>query len=196
MSLPSNYKWLLDSKLTPLPKVIQVALRFMGVAEIVGKGSNPTIIRWRDALNAAGHEVKGFSDDDVPWCGLFVAYVVFAAGKGVQEGPLWAKNWAKYGEPVAKRAGGKLVFEPGKKASLGDVMVYERPGGGGHVEFYIAETDKAYIGIGGNKSNKVMISALDKGRCIAIRRTKMTVAPKSMRPFHVSDAGVLSKNEA
>lgn len=195
MSIPAAYQWLLDKKLEPLPKTIQVALRFLGVTEVVGKGSNPTIIGWRDALNKAGHKIEGFSDDDVPWCGLFVAYVCFAAGKDVQEAPLWARNWAKYGKEVATLKNGKLVNAPGMQPSLGDVLVYSRESGG-HVEFYIGETKDAFVGIGGNKSNKVMISGIAKSRCIAVRRPAMTVPPASMKPYLLTDAGKLSTNEA
>lgn len=196
MSIPANYRWLLDSALTPLPKTIQVALRRVGITEVVGKGSNPTIEQWRDKLVAAGSNVAGLSDDDIPWCGLFVAFVCLMAGKPVQEDPLWARNWAKYGTEVATRKAGKLVNAPGMVPSLGDILVYERPGGGGHVDFYIAETETAFIGIGGNKTNRVQISGIDKKRCIAVRRPPMSVAPASLKPYFVTDAGALTSNES
>ena len=176
MSFPAEYNWLLSPELNPLPKTIQVAIREIGVAEIVGKGSSDRIMRWRDVLKASGANVAGFSDDDIPWCGLFVAYVCHASGKEVAKDPLWAKNWAKYGTKV-------------DKPCLGDILVYERPGGGGHVEFYIAETEDLYIGIGGNKTNRVKISPIEKSRCIAVRRVKMSVAPASMRPFYLTRVG-------
>lgn len=196
MPIPAEFKWLTDPKLQPLPKVIQVALRQLGVAEVVGPGSNAAIMGWRNELKAAGHKIEGFSDDDIPWCGLFIAWVCHSAGKGIQEGPLWAKNWAKYGTEVATRKNGKLVNVAGRVPSLGDILVYERPGGGGHVDFYIAETATAYIGIGGNKTNRVQISGIEKSRCIAVRRTPMTVAPASMKPYLVTKAGTLTTNEA
>lgn len=196
MPVPANYQWLLDPSLAPLPKTIQVAIRFLGVTEIVGKGSNDKIIDWRDKLSAAGHNVAGLSDDDIPWCGLYMAYIWFAAGKPVVKDPLWARNWAKAGVEVATRKNGKLVNAPGMVPSLGDTLVYERPGGGGHVDSYIAETETAFIGIGGNKSNRVQISGIEKARCIAVRRPPMTVAPASMKPYFVTDAGKLTTNES
>lgn len=197
MTVPSEFRWLLDPALRPLPRVVQVALRELGVREVVGKGSNDRIMKWRDELNAAGHRIVGFSDDDIPWCGLFIAYVTWAAGKGVVESPLWARNWAKFGTEVATRRNGKLEFRPGMQAWLGDVLVFERPGGGGHVDIYIAETPTMYVGIGGNKSNRVQISPILKSRCIAIRRPPYSVAPKSMRPFHIKSVGALpTSNEA
>lgn len=197
MTFPSEFRWLLDPALAPLPRVIQVAIRELGVREVVGKGSNDRIMKWRDELKAAGHAIVGFSDDDIPWCGLFVAYVTFAAGKGAVEAPLWARNWAKFGTEVATRRGGKLDFNGDLKASLGDILVYERPGGGGHVEFYIAETATMYVGIGGNKSNRVQIGPIQKSRCIAIRRPSYNSPPASMRPFHIKSVGALpTDNEA
>lgn len=197
MSFPAEFRWLLDPALRPLPKVIQVAIRELGVTEIVGKGSNDRILQWRNDLKAAGHNIVGFSDDDIPWCGLFVAYVTWAAGKGVVDAPLWARNWAKFGTEVATRRNGKLEFAKGQEASLGDILVYERPGGGGHVDIYIAETATQYVGIGGNKGNRVQISPIAKARCISIRRPPYRVAPASMRPFKISSVGAKpTTNEA
>lgn len=196
MSLPAEYSWLLDPKLRPLPKVVQVGLRHLGIQEVVGKGSHDAILGWRDQLNAAGHKIVGFSDDDIPWCGLYIAYLMFMAGKPVQKDPLWARNWANYGTSVAALKNGKLVNAPGLVPSLGDILVYQRPGGGGHVDIYIAETPTAFVGLGGNKSNRVQISGIEKSRCIAVRRPPMNAVPVSVRPFFVSRAGNLTRNEA
>ena len=67
MSLPKNYEWL--DKVGTLPRCIQESLKLHGVTEVVGKGSNATIIGWRDELNQAGAKITGYSDDDIPWCG-------------------------------------------------------------------------------------------------------------------------------
>lgn len=184
MSIPAEFAWLTDPKLAPLPKVLQVALPLLGVHEVVGRGSNPTIIQWRDVLKANGVNVAGLSDDDVPWCGLFIAYCVHQAGKTPVKDPLWARNWANFGTKA-------------DKPSLGDVLVYQRPGGGGHVDFYIAETATHYVGIGGNKSNRVQISPIEKSRCIAVRRPPMTTPPASVRPFKIAKVGAApTTNEA
>ena len=80
-----------------LPRTISEGLKLLGVAEIAGRGSNRTILAWRDELNAAGVTISGYSDDDIPWCGLFAAIVAHRAGKVVPLKPLWARNWAKFG---------------------------------------------------------------------------------------------------
>lgn len=194
MALPDEYRWL--ESVGVLPRTIQEALPLLGVQEVVGRGSNKTIIGWRDELNQDGIQISGYSDDDIPWCGLMAAIVAHRADKEVPAMPLWARNWAKFGEPVAERRGGKLIYLDGKVPSLGDCMVYERPGGGGHVEWYIAETKTAFIGIGGNKSNAVRIGGIAKARCIAVRRPVMKNPPASVRPYFVTTAGALTQNEA
>jgi len=181
MTFPAGYEWLGTVGL--LPRTITEAMRLHGVAEVVGKGSNRTIIGWRDELNAAGVKISGFSDDDIPWCGLFAAIVAHRAGKLVPEGPLWARNWLKFGTPVVK-------------PSLGDVLVFSRPGGGGHVGFYIGEDKTAFHVIGGNQGNRVSITRIAKARCIGVRQPDYNAAPASVRPFQLAAAGALSSNEA
>ena len=179
--MPAGYQWL--ANVGQLPRVITEGLRLIGVAEVVGKGSNCTIIGWRDELNAAGVKIIGYSDDDIPWCGLFAAIVAHRAGKTVPENPLWARNWAKFGVAVAQPA-------------LGDVLVFTRPGGGGHVGNYVAEDATAFHVLNGNARNRVEITRIRKDRCIAVRRAIYNQTPASVRPFHVAAAGALSGNEA
>ena len=178
---PKGYEWLADQG--QLPRTIAEGVRLIGVAEVVGKGSNATIIGWRDELNAAGVKIIGYSDDDIPWCGLFAAIVAHRAGKRVPENPLWARNWTKFGTPQVK-------------AGLGDVLVFERPGGGGHVGFYVGEDRTAFHVLGGNQSNAVTITRIRKERCIAVRRPDYRSAPASVRHFELASAGPLSSNEA
>jgi len=183
MNLPEKYQWL--TSLKGLPKTISLALAELGVAEVVGKGSNKTIIAWRDELNQAGVKIAGYSDDDIPWCGLFAAIITYRRMKNAAEvvkDPLWARNWAKYG-----------VKPP--KAGLGDVLVFVR-NGGGHVGFYVAEDDSAYHVLGGNQSNKVCITRVAKDRCIAVRRPPYVTTPSAAKKYVVASSGALSKNEA
>ena len=127
--------------------------------------------------------MNGYGSDDVPWCGLFAAYVCLKAGKPVQQDPLWAQNWAHYASKSP---------EP----SLGDILVFVRPGGG-HVGFYVGETADCYLTAGGNTSDQVKIAPIQKARCIAVRRPPMTTPPASMRPYKVAKVGEApSTNEA
>jgi len=181
MPIPAKYGWL--STLGQLPRTIAECAKLEGVAEVVGRGSNRTIIGWRDELNQAGVAITGYSDDDIPWCGLFAAIVAHRAGKRVPANPLWARNWAQFGSAVTE-------------ASLGDCLVFQRPGGGGHVGFYVAEDATAFHVWGGNQANKVCITRIAKDRCIAIRRPIYNAKPASVKPYRVAAAGALSGNEA
>lgn len=183
MNIPAPYQWLLG--LDGLPNTIKLALAEFGVAEVVGRGSNRTIIGWRDELNQAGVRISGYSDDDIPWCGLFVAIIAFRR-KGVAaevvKDPLWARNWASYG---------RRVLTP----CLGDVLVFER-GSGGHVGFYVGEDSSCYHVLGGNQSNKVSIARIAKSRCISCNRPPYVAIPTAVRPYQLAATGDVSTNEA
>ena len=178
-----KYGWL--ANVTEMPNTIKLGLAEYGVHEVVGKGSNRTIIGWRDELNSHGVKIVGFSDDDIPWCGLFAAVIAFRRVKSGQEvpaSPLWARNWTRYGVKALNPA-------------LGDVLVFER-GSGGHVGFYVAEDKSAYHVLGGNQSNRVSIARIAKNRLLAARRPRYNVQPAGVKPYHVVAAGALSRDEA
>lgn len=179
-TLPENYKWL--KTIGQLPRTIEEGLKLYGVAEIVGKGSNKTIISWRDELNQNGIKIDGYSDDDIPWCGLFAAIVTFRADKQPVKEPLWARNWINFGKSV-------------DSAGLGDVLVFVR-NGGGHVGFYVGEDSSCYHVLGGNQSNKVCITRVEKSRCIGVRRPLYKIQPDTVKAYKLSSTGIVSKNES
>lgn len=182
-TLPNEYQWL--TSLRGLPNTIKLALKEHGVKEVVGKGSNATIIGWRDELNQAGVKISGFSDDDIAWCGLFAAIIAYRRLKQADEvvkSPLWARNWAKYGNRSAV---------PG----LGDILVFSR-GSGGHVGFYVGEDSKYFHVLGGNQGNRVSIMLMDKSRLIAARRPPYKIQPAAARPYRLTIKGEVSTNEA
>jgi uncharacterized protein (TIGR02594 family) len=174
MPIPKGYEFL--STIGTLPKMVQEALKLVGTIETPGKGSNPTIMAW--AKEAA---VKGYSDDAVPWCGLFMSVVAKRAGKTAPEAPLWALNWKSFGTPQTKPA-------------LGDVLTFKRDGGG-HVTMYIGEDDSSYHVLGGNQSDAVTITRIAKTRLHSISRPSMSVPPASLKPYHLKASGSLSSNE-
>lgn len=199
--IPAKYAFL--SSVGVLPRTVTYGLALLGTNEVPGKGSNKVIESWRDELNKAGCSVVGFSDDGIPWCGLFAAIVVLRAGKVPQSSPLWAMNWAKWGVEIASNTGTtakpKLTFKPGLRASLGDVLVFQRKtatGFAGHVGFYVAEDATAFHVLGGNQSDAVTITRVAKDRCIAVRRPPMTTPPPSLKPYVIAANGALSTNEA
>lgn len=182
--IPSAYQWL--ANIEGLPNTIKEALALFGVQEISGSKHSATIMSWRDELNLAGVKVVGYATDEIPWCGLFTAIVTYRRmdnPRDVVTDPLWARNWAKYGVKA-------------DVAELGDILVFERAGGGGHVGFYVAEDNACYHVLGGNQSDKVCITRIDKIRCIAKRRPAYNIQPAGVKPYRVTGTGAISKNEA
>jgi uncharacterized protein (TIGR02594 family) len=171
-----SYAWL---KKETAPKILVEAVKHIGTKEIVGKQHNPTILSWAKALGLD----KVYTNDEIPWCGLFVAYCAHAAGLDVVKHPLWALNWNKYGNVA-------------KVAMLGDVLTFTR-NGGGHVGIYVGEDATHYHVLGGNQNNSVSVSRIAKDRLSQARRTAWKVAqPASVRVVHLEAKGVITTNEA
>lgn len=178
-TLPLKYSWL-DKE--PAPKMLLEALKHYGVMEHVGKGSTADITQWAKEVGVSGW----YTDDDIPWCGLFVGVVVsrcdypFSAAK-----LLSAKAWLEYGKQVKV-----------EDASLWDILVFSRAGGG-HVGFYVGENEHAFLVYGGNQSNAVGFAWIDKARCVGVRRPAYRVGvPSNVRKIILSETGELSTNEA
>lgn len=166
-------------KSEPGPKIILEAVKLLGVKEIVGPKHNSEILKWGKALGLG----KIYTNDEIPWCGLFVGYVCLQAGKEIVSRPLWARDWLNWG-----------TIE--KVAMLGDILIFSR-GTGGHVGFYVGEDSENYFVLGGNQSNEVNISRLSKARCIGIRRTPWKIAqPSNVRRIFLKSNGKISTNEA
>lgn len=174
--LPKEWEWLLQYD---GPKTIVEALQHYGILEIKGKGSNPDITKWAKELNVEGQ----YTNDEIPWCGLFVGIVIKRTGRIPVSMPLWARNWVHFGVQA-------------KVPSLGDILVFKR-GAGGHVGFYIGETEDAYAVLGGNQSNSVTITWILKNRLIDARHPKwLTIEPSERKKIILSKTGELSNNEA
>lgn len=177
--IPSAYAWL--NNVEELPHNISEGLKLYGVKEKAGDADNPVILGWADEIGEAAIGWK-YLHDSTPWCGLFAAVVVHRTGKPLPEGPLYARNWKKFGIPAVK-------------AALGDVLVFVRPGGG-HVGFYIGEDEQHYCVLGGNQGDAVSFAWIDKGRCISARRPPYNNQPLSAKPYQLARSGEISRNEA
>ena len=79
-----NYNWLQEET---SPRILVQAVKLIGTKEIVGKAHNPIILDWAKQLG-----IKAYTNDEIPWCGLFIAYCAHKAGVEVVDGPLWALN--------------------------------------------------------------------------------------------------------
>lgn len=179
--LPENYRWLLDE---PGPKVITEAVKWLGLIEGAGSADNPWIIRW--ARYFGGWIASFYTKDSIPWCGLFVGYIVARSGKPKNAKMLSARSWDNWGH---KREGAPM---------LGDILVFWRgrpDGTSGHVGFYVAEDDEAYHVLGGNQGDSVSITRISKNRLISARHYYRN-QPKNVRRVFIKSSDNLSTNEA
>ena len=157
------------------PRWLQIAEDYNGVREIPGPRHNPTIIRWLEKLNA------WWSNDEVPWCGVFCAAVMQEAGLPYPKLYMRAKAWSDYG----------ALMRP-DRLSPGAILVFDRKGGG-HVGFYVGEDAGFFYVLGGNQSNAVNVMKLGKSRLVASRWPGGE--PVVGRPVYMK-GGMVSTNEA
>lgn len=174
LPLPPTYAWL---EREPGPKMLLEALKLYGVVEAAGAADSPTIMAWAKETG-----VRGYTADAVPWCGLFMAVVAKRADKDPPAKPLWALNWALWGEE-------------GGQPELGDVLVFIRDQGG-HVGLYVGEDQTAYHVLGGNQHNAVTISRIGKIRLRACRQLFRIGKPANVRSIILAPGGAISRNEA
>ena len=161
---------------------ITEARRLIGTREAPGPGSNPEILDWADGLG-----LDSYSDDDIPWCGLFVAHCIASQ---LPEEPLppnilAARAWQAFGRPVTPRAGAVLVFWRGKRA-----------GWQGHVGFYASEDASTFHVLGGNQSNAVNIARISKSRLLGAFWPHTAPTAGAGRIVTSAPGAALSTNEA
>ena len=169
MKLPAEYRWLSDED---GPRILLEMLKLYGTIETPGPGNNPLILKWATSIGYG----NVYNRDEIPWCGLVIAYAAQQAGWDVPLNPLWARNWLKWGTPTSP-------------AMLGDVLVFPR-GQGGHVAFYVGEDKTHYHILGGNQSDKVCIVRRAKKPILAIRQAPWRVAqPPNVRKVMLSASG-------
>ena len=132
------------------PKWLTHARTYLGTAEIPGKQTAPVIARWLRELKS------WWSDDEMPWCGTFVAAVLRESDIPVAKHWYRARAWLDWGVPL---------YSP----HLGCVVVYERAGGG-HVGFVVGfDTNGRIVTLGGNQGNRVSIAPFDPIRVLGYR---------------------------
>jgi uncharacterized protein (TIGR02594 family) len=171
-----SYDWLKEEK---SPRILVQAVKQLGVKEFVGKEHNPIILGWAKNLGLE----RIYTNDEIPWCGLFIAECCRAAELEVVQRPLWALNWNKFGNRVS---------EP----MLGDVLTFKR-NGGGHVGIYVGEDQTHYHVLGGNQNNAVNVARIAKSRLTQARRTAWKIAqPANVRKVYLEPKGVITTNEA
>lgn len=151
----------------------------IGTKEWPGAPSNPKIMQW--AKRVGKFVGMNYTNDDQPWCGLFAAYCMVENNQLPPSIAVRASAWSTWGVEL-------------KKPAFGAVLTFTRTGGG-HVGFYVGEDDKTYHVLGGNQSNMVCITRIEKDRCSAIRWPANYGLPTSGQ-VKVDAKGEVSKNEA
>lgn len=174
MNLPKQYAYLTSE---PGPKMLLEALKLYGTKEAEGSHDNPEIMEWAKEVG-----ISDYVHDSIAWCGLFMAVVAYRSGKTVVNSPLWAANWLKFGVKS-------------DIPQLGDVLVFQRPGGN-HVGLYVGEDATTYHVLGGNQSDSVSITRIQKARLRGSRREYKVAAPANVRSIQLSPTGPVSTNEA
>lgn len=149
---PAKYNFVWEKK---APKIIVEARALYGTLEGKGGADNPIILGW---AKETGLE-KVYKHDAIAWCGLYAAVVVKRANWEPVKDPLWARNWVNFGERSPR-------------PMFGDVLVWDRGGGFGHVNFYVGEDSECFHGIGGNQTDMVNFTRIPRGRLIEARRPK------------------------
>lgn len=168
-------------KLEQAPALLVEAVKHIGTKEFVGKDHNRKILDWAKAL---GWD-SVYTNDEIPWCGLFIGYCAKMAKVQVVNNPLRALAWAEYGTHVALG-----------EEMLGDILTFKRTGGG-HVGIYVGEDKTHFHVLGGNQNNEVCIVRIDKRRLHECRRTAWKVArPRTVRKVFYDETGLISNNEA
>jgi uncharacterized protein (TIGR02594 family) len=178
MKLPKNLEWL---ALEPAPRHLLKAVELYGTKETVGPKHNPVIMGWAKELGIQ----DTYTNDEIPWCGLFAAIVMHRAGRPIPSGFLWALTWNRFGAAVDS-----------SQVMLGDVVTFTRNGKGGHVGFYVGEDTTAYHVLGGNQGNKVSVVRIEKTRLSKARRPLYNNIPQNIRKIHLASNGSLSVNES
>lgn len=166
----------MTATLTPWMSAAELLI---GLKEQPGAGSNPVIAKWIADLKAP------ISDDDEAWCALFAnrllsAFAFPTSGTGYDL--VRAASFKGYGVDLTEPA-------------YGAILVFVRPGGA-HVGFYVGESPTAYRVRGGNQSNSVSDTWIEKARCVAVRWPPNWPRPMGGRVELSSLGQPLSTNEA
>lgn len=168
------------------PIWLSVARMSAGLAEIPGAQSNPVILQWAKDIGSP----TWYHNDDQPWCAVFFNRVMLASQipmalgtRGDAFDRLRALTVATWGQPL-------------RAPALGAALVFSRPEGA-HVGFYLGERPGFLRVFGGNQSNKVGETWIERSRLTAIRWAPGVPVPMRLEPIALAATGEpVSVNEA
>lgn len=161
------------------PSWIVHARTYIGLKEVPGKASNPTVVSWWSKISAP------FRDDATPWCAGFVGGVLEETGIKSSRSAS-ARSYLKWGSHlVAPCPGCIVVFWRGTPKGFS-----------GHVGFVIGKDASGNLMVlGGNQGDQVSIRPFSRDRVLDYRWPSGFPVPPLSLPVVASD-GKLSTNEA
>lgn len=133
-----------------VPNWVKTAMKEIGTREIHGKKHSDRVLEY--------HSVSGgYSEDEVPWCGSFVNWVLINSHIiDTVRIPARAKSWLGFG------VSSEIPI-------IGSIAVKSR-NGGGHVCFVVGKDKNGNLYcIGGNQSDEVNIRLYPRGSFIDFR---------------------------
>ncbi|MBB3697633.1 TIGR02594 family protein [Flammeovirga yaeyamensis] len=134
----------------------ELAIREMGTREYYGNADNPRIVQYLMSTENINYHAR--SNDETAWCSAFVNWCMETCGfEGTNTA--WARHWLNWGEPISHPV-------------RGCVTVFKR-GSGGHVGFFIKETETSIFVLGGNQDDEVNIKEYNKDRLLGYRLIKI-----------------------
>ncbi|MCK4663328.1 MAG: TIGR02594 family protein [Bacteroidales bacterium] len=114
----------------------KIAIREIGRREFYENADNPRIVQYLRSTENISNLAK--SNDETPWCSAFVNWCMEMSGiEGTNSA--WARHWLHWGEPIPKPI-------------RGCVVIFKR-GSGGHVGFYLKQTETSIYVLGGNQDD-------------------------------------------
>lgn len=156
------------------PPWLRLAHASLGLREIHGAPTEPTIARWLKQLGA------WWTDDETPWCGTACAAWMKVAGISPPKTWYRAKGWLEFGRPLS-------VPVPGC------VVVLDRAGGG-HVGLVVGVTPiNDLLVLGGNQGDCVSIARFPRSRVVGYRWPAGVAVPNVYMPV---GTGATSVSEA
>lgn len=166
------------------PRWVPIALGEVGVTETPGPGNTPRVVRYHASTGL------GPSDDSVPWCGSFVAWVFQQVGIPYRRATAaQARDWLRWGKKI-----------PGP--CLGAVRVDWRgdpSGWQGHVSVVVGRSPEGdVVAVSGNKGDRVSVDRYDNRRLLGYvypLNERMPPVGMAHLPF-VDDAGAPGAREA
>ena len=147
--------------------ILTCAKQYVGLAEIKGPKSNPTIAGWIKHYARNLGRWAFSRGDEIAWCAVFVSKVLDECGYRATNHGL-AVKYASWGKPSRISPGAVIVIKRTKQG------VDKRTGSraGYHVGFLIRISRHYIVILGGNQSDRVKVSYFPRSKydIVAIRK--------------------------